>query len=46
MARILKSAGLALGLAGYLWFAGVRNVERVKERKRARRALRSASRDW
>jgi len=38
MPRILKSAGLALGFLGYLWIAGVRNVERVKERKAARRA--------
>jgi hypothetical protein len=37
MPRILKSSGALLGLAGYLWFAAVRNVERVKERKRARR---------
>jgi hypothetical protein len=34
--RILKVAGAAFGLLLYLWFAGVRNVAGVKERKRAR----------
>jgi hypothetical protein len=36
MGRYLKVAGAAFGLLLYLWFAGVRNVDRVKERKRSR----------
>jgi hypothetical protein len=36
MGRYLKVAGAAFGLLLYLWFAGVKNVDRVKERKRAR----------
>ena len=35
--RILKVAGAAFGLLLYLWFAGVRNVDEVKERKRSRK---------
>jgi hypothetical protein len=35
---MLKSAGFLLGLLGYLWVAGVRSLDEVKERKRARRA--------
>ena len=38
MGRILKASPLGLGLVLYLWVAGVRNVDRVKARKRARRA--------
>lgn len=38
--RILKLAGLALGLAAYVWFAAVRNVPRVRARKARRRAAR------
>jgi len=38
MGRILKSSPLALGFLAYVWVAGVRNAERVKSRKRARRA--------
>jgi len=34
--RILKVSGAAFGLLLYLWFAGVKNVDRVKERKRSR----------
>jgi hypothetical protein len=34
--RILKVSGAAFGLLLYLWFAGVRNVDAVKERKRSR----------
>jgi hypothetical protein len=36
MGRYLKVAGAAFGLLLYLWFAGVKNVDRVKERKRSR----------
>jgi hypothetical protein len=39
MGRYLKVAGAAFGLLLYLWFAGVKNVDRVKERKRARRSV-------
>ena len=39
MGRILKIAGAAFGLLLYLWFAGVRNVEGVKERKRSRKRV-------
>lgn len=39
MGRILKAWGLALGFIAYLWVAGVRNADRVKSRKRARRAV-------
>jgi hypothetical protein len=38
MGRILKSAGLVVGLLAYLWVAGVRNLDEVKRRKGARRA--------
>jgi hypothetical protein len=38
MGRILKASGLALGLLAYIWVTGVRNADRVKSRKRARRA--------
>ena len=38
MGRILKASGLALGFVAYLWVAGVRNADRVKSRKAARRA--------
>jgi hypothetical protein len=38
MGRILKASGLALGFLAYIWVAGVRNAERVKSRKAARRA--------
>jgi hypothetical protein len=39
MPRILKSAPLALGILAYVWVAGVRNIDEVKARKRARRAV-------
>ncbi len=39
MPRILKSAALAFGILGYVWVAGVRNIDEVKARKRARRAV-------
>jgi hypothetical protein len=39
MGRYLKVAGAAFGLLLYLWVAGVKNLERVKERKRARRSV-------
>ncbi len=38
MPRIFKSAPFMLGVLGYLWVAGVRNLDEVKERKLARRA--------
>jgi hypothetical protein len=38
MGRILKSTGLVLGILGYFWVAGVRNVDEVKARKAARGA--------
>jgi len=38
MGRIPKSAGLVAGLLAYLWVAGIRNLDGVKRRKRARRA--------
>jgi hypothetical protein len=38
MGRILKSAGLVVGLLTYLWVAGVRNLDEVKRRKGARRS--------
>jgi hypothetical protein len=38
MPRILKSAALGAGVLLYLWVAGVRNLDEVKERKRARSA--------
>jgi hypothetical protein len=37
--RILKVAGAAFGLLLYLWFAGTRNVDAVKERKRSRKQV-------
>jgi hypothetical protein len=37
--RILKSGGIVLGILGYLWVAGVRNLDEVKARKRARKAV-------
>src|SRR6185503_11724539 len=40
MGRILKASGLALGFLAYIWVAGVRNADRVKSRRRARRAAR------
>jgi hypothetical protein len=39
MPRILKSAVLAFGILGYVWVAGVRTIDEVKARKRARRAV-------
>jgi hypothetical protein len=38
MGRILKASGLALAFLAYIWVVGVRNADRVKSRKRARRA--------
>jgi len=38
MGRILKASGLMLGFLAYIWVAGVRNADRVKSRKAARRA--------
>jgi hypothetical protein len=37
MGRSFKSAGLILAILGYVWVAGVRNLDEVKARKRARR---------
>jgi hypothetical protein len=37
--RTIKVAGAAFGFLLYLWFAGVKNVDRVKERKRSRRRV-------
>jgi hypothetical protein len=39
MPRIPKSVVLALGILGYVWVVGVRNIDEVKARKRARRAV-------
>jgi hypothetical protein len=39
MRRILKSAALGVGVLLYVWVAGVRNLDEVKERKKARRAI-------
>ncbi len=38
--RILKLAGLGLGLVMYVWVAAVRNLPYVKARKARRRAAR------
>jgi hypothetical protein len=35
--RILKVAGAGLGIALYVWFAAVKNVDSVKERKQSAR---------
>jgi hypothetical protein len=40
MARLLKIVLGSLGLALYTWFAAVRNLPRVKQRKAQRRLLR------
>jgi hypothetical protein len=40
MARLLKLVLSSLGLAIYAWFAAVRNLPRVKQRKAARRLRR------
>jgi hypothetical protein len=37
MGRALKFAGVVLAFLGYVWVAGVRNVDEVKARKQARR---------
>jgi hypothetical protein len=37
MARLLKVAAAGLALVLYVWFAAVKNVDQVKERKRSRR---------
>jgi hypothetical protein len=42
--RILKLVAAALAFAVYVWFAAVRNVGRVKQRKAARRRARTAGR--
>jgi hypothetical protein len=39
MGRILKVGAATLGFALYVWFAAVRNLDRVKERKRARQRV-------
>jgi hypothetical protein len=36
MRRLLKVGAAALGFVLYIWFAAVKNVDRVKERKRSR----------
>lgn len=43
MGRILKASGLTVGFLAYIWVAGVRNVDRVVSRKRARRAAKLVS---
>jgi len=37
--RIPRSLAIAAGVLLYVWVAGVRNIERVKAQKRARRAI-------
>jgi hypothetical protein len=37
--RIGKSIAFGVGILLYVWVAGVRNVERVKAQKKARRAI-------
>jgi hypothetical protein len=37
--RIVKTAGVAVGFLLYVWFAAVKNVDGVKERKRSRKAF-------
>jgi hypothetical protein len=37
--RIIKVAGATFGFLLYLWFAGVKNVDRVKDRKRSRQRV-------
>jgi hypothetical protein len=39
MARILKVGAGTLGIMLYVWFAAVKNVDRVKERKRSRHGV-------
>jgi len=39
MARLLKLVLGSLGLALYTWFAAVRSLPRVKQRKAARREI-------
>jgi hypothetical protein len=38
--RLLAALGVVLGTLVYIWFAAVRAVPRVKQRKAARRAAR------
>jgi hypothetical protein len=40
MGRYLKTAGLVLGLLGYVWVAAVRHAPGIRARKAARRAVR------
>jgi hypothetical protein len=37
--RIVKTAGAAVGFLLYVWFAAVKNVDAVNERKRSRKAF-------
>jgi hypothetical protein len=37
--RILKAVGAAVGFLLYVWFAAVKNVDAVNERKRSRKAF-------
>jgi hypothetical protein len=39
MARILKVGAAGLAFLLYVWFAGVRNLDRVKARKRSRESI-------
>ena len=39
MARILKVGVVTVGFALYVWFAAVKNLDQVKERKRVRRRV-------
>jgi len=39
MGRMLKIAGAAAGFLLYVWFAAVKSVDRVNERKRSRRGV-------
>jgi hypothetical protein len=36
---MLKSSGILFAVLGYLWVAGVGNLDEVRSRKRARRAV-------
>lgn len=42
--NILRAAAAALVLLGYVWYAGVRGLPRVKEQRAARRREREARR--
>jgi hypothetical protein len=44
VARLVRIVLGSLGLALYVWFAAVRNLPRVRARKRARRGSRTSAR--